>query len=147
MSAKPISSEDVQVCEQLLDYARGLGCEVTRNVEGGTQRIVYAGIDIGWVDTSIRGKKGCFGYPFRPNPEISIEVKYYHGKNDGCPRTEDGTACERRFADYYGVDTRGLRWYDGRGERNENRKFICITDLEIAKRVLARDIQDIRGGK
>jgi hypothetical protein len=51
--------------EKFRMLAEEMGCTYVPTGKGLTSRIKYAGIDLGYVNSSITRRGGCFGYRFR----------------------------------------------------------------------------------
>ena len=128
--------------EELLDFARQNGCDIKPTGKGKTKRIKFRGIDLGYVNPTVITRKACYGYKFRSDPEIAIGLV---GKeNDSVPVDERQESSER-FRKYYS-DPPGLDWHDGKG-KNRSRTFLCLKEINSAKQVLLKDIQDIQRRK
>lgn len=112
----------------LLEFAKQHGCTLLPTGKGKTTRILFRGQNLGYVNNTVLQRHACYGYRFR-----------FGVPNDGVPIGDDQPRVlfRGRYSDLPGQD-----WHNGTGS-NRSRKFLCIADINSAKRVLLKDIADL----
>jgi hypothetical protein len=93
-----------------------------------TSRIYFGDHNLGYVNRTVNQRRAYYGYRFR-----------FGRPNDAAP-----TGAAKLFQGRYG-NLPGLDWHRGTGT-NSHRTFLCISDMQTAKKVLLKDINSLRNG-
>lgn len=118
--------------EKFQALAEEMGCTFVRTGKGLTSRIKYSGIDLGYMNSSITQRGGCFGYRFR---NVLTNTK----DNDAAPSGAEALIRQR----YGEGGSDGLSWYVGQGS-NSHRRFLCINSLSTAEHILRTEIAELQ---
>ena len=99
------------------------GFDIVPTGKGNTIRIKKTGRDYGYINSTVIGKHGIFGYRFET----------FDGK-DACPE-ELVDKMDDLFSEQYGGAISEWIWHRGKGNR-KHKKYLVVTDIRLAEKIL-----------